>query len=145
MIEVARVSAESHVAPSYFYERWCDLATHQEWSASMEYLRLSEPLAVGARGVSKPNDGSPAPFMVTALEPGSVYADTTFLRGARLTVHHEARPLGEGSRLEVHAYLQGRRARVWARRMGNDVQQSLSTDLERLVELASRRDQAERM
>ncbi|MFF5078500.1 hypothetical protein ACFY36_15725 [Actinoplanes sp. NPDC000266] len=111
----------------------------------MEYLRLAEPLAVGARGVSKPNDGSPAPFMVTALEPGTVYADTTYLRGARLTVHHDARPAGTGSRLEVHAYLQGRRARVWARRMGNDVQESLRTDLERLVALASGHDRAERM
>jgi hypothetical protein len=111
----------------------------------MEYLRLEEPLAVGARGMSKPNDGSPAPFMVTALEPGAVYADTTFLRGARLTVHHEVRPLGAGSRLEVHAYLQGRRARVWARRMGDDVQESLRVDLARLVELASRQDRADRM
>ncbi|SNY68601.1 hypothetical protein [Paractinoplanes atraurantiacus] len=145
MIEIARVSAESHIAPPYFHERWCDLATHQEWSASMEYLRLEEPLAVGARGVSKPNDGSPAPFMVTALEPGAVYADTTFLRGARLTVHHEVRPAGEGSRLVVHAYLQGRRARVWARRMGNDVQEALRIDLERLVALAESHDRAERM
>lgn len=136
MIEIARVSAVSRVAPAFFHERWCDLATHQEWSATMEYLRLTEPFAVGARGVSKPHGGTPAAFMVTAVEPGTVYADTTFLRGARLTVHHESRPAGAGSRLEVHAYLRGRRARQWARRMGDDVQRSLATDLALLVELA---------
>jgi hypothetical protein len=136
MIEVARVTAESRVTPAYFHDRWCDLATHPQWSASMEYLRLREPLAVGARGVSKPHGGRQAPFMVTALKPGTIYADTTFLPGAQLTVHHEARPSGAGSRLEVHAYLRGRRARRWARRMGNDVQQSLAVDLARLVELA---------
>jgi hypothetical protein len=108
----------------------------------MEYLRLHEPLAVGARGVSKPYDGRPAPFMVTALMPGTVYADTTYLRGARLTVHHEVHPLGDGSRLEVHAHLRGRRARQWARRMGGDVQESLAVDLARLVELAESTDVA---
>ena len=136
MIEIARVSAGSRVAPAYFHQRWCDLATHPEWSASMEFLRLREPFALGARGVSKPHGGRQAPFTVTALEPGTVYADTTFLRGARLTVHHEARPSGAGSRLEVHAYLRGRRARQWARRMGDDVQRSLAVDLAGLVELA---------
>ncbi|MBB2943502.1 hypothetical protein FB565_003215 [Actinoplanes lutulentus] len=139
MIEVARVSAESHIEPAFFHARWCDLATHPEWSASMEFLRLDEPLAVGARGVSKPNGGRQAAFMVTALKPGIVYADTTFLRGAQLTVHHEARPAGSGSKLEVHAYLRGRRARLWARRMGDDVQNSLATDLAGLVKLAESR------
>jgi GNAT superfamily N-acetyltransferase len=138
MIEVARVSAESRVEPAFFHARWCDLATHPEWSAGMEYLRLQEPLAIGARGVSKPNGGRPAPFVVTALEPNTVYADTTLLKGARLTVHHEARRHGAGSRLEVHAYLRGRRARRWAGRMGDDVQQSLAVDLARLVELAEK-------
>jgi GNAT superfamily N-acetyltransferase len=136
MIEVARVSADSPIEPSYFHARWCDLATHQEWSASMEFLNLHEPLAVGARGVSKANGGGHTPFMVTALEPGAVYADTTYLRGARLTVHHEARPRGTGSHLVVHAYLEGRRARRWARRMGDDVRNSLAVDLTRLVALA---------
>ncbi|GAA0504573.1 hypothetical protein Ade02nite_70330 [Paractinoplanes deccanensis] len=138
MIEVARVRAESKVEPGWFHGRWCDLATHQEWSDSMEYLRLSEPLAIGARGVSKAVGGTPTPFVVTALVPGTVYADTTLLRGARLTVHHEVRAVDGGSRLEVHAYLQGRRARRWARRMGDDVQRSLETDLANLVALAGR-------
>lgn len=105
----------------------------------MEFLRLDEPFAVGARGVSKAVGGSPTAFVVTAVQPGMVYADTTLLRGARLTVHHEARPLGSGSQLEVHAYLRGRRARQWARRMGDDVQRSLAVDLARLVDLAARR------
>jgi hypothetical protein len=138
MIEVARVTGESRVGPAFFHARWCDLATHQEWSATMEFLRLDEPLAAGARGVSKAHGGRETPFMVTALEPGTVYADTTFLKGARLTVHHDARPLGTGSRLEVHAYLQGRRARRWARIMGGDVQESLAMDLSRLIGLAER-------
>lgn len=139
MIEVARVSAQSFVEPGWFHARWSDLDTHQEWSASMEFLRLHEPLAVGARGVSKANGGGHTPFMVTALEPGAVYADTTFLRGARLTVHHEARPHDAGSHLVVHAYLEGRRARRWARQMGDDVQNSLAVDLARLVALAESR------
>ncbi|WP_433379136.1 hypothetical protein ACQPZX_12940 [Actinoplanes sp. CA-142083] len=39
----------------------------------------------------------------------------------------------------MRAYLQGRRARQWARRRGDDVQKSLATDLARLVELAGSR------
>lgn len=104
----------------------------------MEFLRLDEPFAVGARGVSKAVGGTPTPFVVTAFEPDSVYADTTLLRGARLTVHHEARPRGAGSHLSVHAYLQGRRARRWARQMGDDVQKALAVDLTRLVSLAEK-------
>lgn len=37
---------------------------------------------------------------------------------------------------EMRLRVTGRRARVWTRRMGNDVQGSLAVDLARLIELA---------
>lgn len=139
MIEVARVTAESSVAPEEFHARWVELETHPEWSANMEFLRLSEPTAVGARGVLKLRGGRESAFVVTALEPGRVYADTTLLEGAELTVHHEAQPRGDGgSRLTVRAWLTGDRAEQWAAEVGDGVQHDLQADLDSLVALLER-------
>lgn len=135
MIEVARVSAESWVRPEPFHDRWCDLATHPQWAAGMEFLRLDEPFGVGARGVLRLRSGRESAFEVTALVPGRVYADTTFLDGGRLTVHHEARPVGTGSHLELHAFVDGPRAGELAGEMGDEVQVALRTDLDALVRL----------
>lgn len=135
MIEVARTTARSAVPPHRFVERWCDLDTHVEWSTCMEYLRLDEPFGVGARGTLKAKGGDPAPFVVTDVVPGSAYADTTILDGAELTVRHEARLSGDGSRLTLTATLDGPDAQRWASQMGDGVQRDLEADLAALIAL----------
>lgn len=139
MIDVARVTGHSPVHPSRFFERWCDLPTHPEWSAGMEYLRLAEPFALGARGELKTRTGSPAPFVVTEIVDGTVYADTTMLDGAELTVRHEAAPAeGGGSTLLLTATLRGPRESEWAVSMGDGVQRDIEADLASLSALLER-------
>lgn len=135
MIRVAHTTACASASPERFFARWCDLATHPEWSSSMEFLRLDEPFAIGARGVLKAKGGNPAPFMITAVEAGRIYADTTSLDGADLTVRHEAHPHDEGTRIVLLASLEGPRERELALQFGQDVQHSLETDLAALVRL----------
>lgn len=135
MIEIARATATSTVPPERFYERWVDLDTHAEWSTCMDYLRLDEPFAVGARGTLKSINGDPAPFVVGEVVPSTVYADTTLLDGAQLTVRHEARPSGGGSSLTLTATLDGEEAARWAEEMGDGVQRDLDADLASLVAL----------
>jgi hypothetical protein len=139
VIEIARVSATSTVAPELFFERWCDLATHPEWAPGMDYLRLDEPFAVGARGELKVSGENPRPFEVTAIEPGRLYADTTVLEGARLTVSHEALPLGKGSgsALEIVCTVEGERAQHYADEF-TGIGDALQGDLNRLVQLLER-------
>ena len=134
MIEIARVSATSTVPPEKFVERWFDLATHPEWAPGMDYLRLDEPFALGARGMLKVGGEDPRPFEVTGLVPGRLYADTTVLDGARMQVSHEARPLGTGSRLELVATLEGERTQHYADEFAG-IADALAGDLRRLVEL----------
>jgi hypothetical protein len=141
MIEIARVSAQSSIGPDAFHAAWCDLASHTDWATEMEYLRLAEPFALGARGVLKTKTGSEAPFVVTALEPGRIYADTTELDGAGLTVRHEATPTSTGSHLELSAFLEGPRAAEWAAQMGG-VQEILRADLAALIGLLEHRSTA---
>ena len=99
----------------------------------MEYFRLSEPFAAGARGVLKAVGGEEAPFRVTTVGPGFVYADTTELDGVELTVHHEAVDAREGTRVELWARLDGPREAEWAARIADDVQRSLERDLASLA------------
>lgn len=135
MIEIAKTSLVSTAPPTRFFERWCDLETHPEWAPSMEYFRLDEPFGLGASGVLKARGGDEASFVVTALQPPFVYADTTTLDGAELTVHHEARPRGAGSTVTLRAWLDGERAQELAHEWGDDVQRSLETDLASLARL----------
>jgi hypothetical protein len=133
MIEIARVAGTSSASPREFFARWCDLDTHAEWSTCMEYLRLAEPFAVGARGELKSLGGDPAPFEVTEVVPDRVYADTTMLDGARLTVRHEAQAAGSGTDLRVTATLDGPLEGEWATRLGDGVERDIAADLTALT------------
>lgn len=134
MIELARVTATSTVKPASFVERWFDLVTHPEWAPGMDYLRLNEPFALGARGELKVRGEAPRPFEVTAVVPGRLYADTTVLDGARMTVSHEALPLGSGSALEIVCTIEGERAQHYADEFAG-IGDALQGDVNRLVEL----------
>jgi len=134
MIEIARVAATSTVAPQRFVERWFDLDTHPEWAPEMDYLRLDEPFRLGARGMLKVGGEDPRPFVITGVEPGRRYADTTILDGARMEVSHEALPLGTGSALELVATLDGPRAELYEAEFAG-IGDALAGDLGRLVAL----------
>jgi len=104
----------------------------------MEYFRLHEPFGLGARGVLKAVGGAEAEFVVTAVDPPYVYADTTVLDGATLTVSHHATPLVDGCHVELVAWLEGSRADVYAEEMGDSVQRSLERDLASLSGILER-------
>ncbi|KAF2417814.1 hypothetical protein [Microbacterium sp. B35-30] len=142
MIEIARAELSSTVSPERFVARWRDLATHPEWAAGMEYLRLDEPFAVGARGVLKVRGGHEAPFVVAEYVDGRLYADTTILDGAELTVHHSAVPSESGSALVLRAWLTGARAAEYADQMRDDVQRSLDADLAALARMLESENEA---
>lgn len=134
MIELARVTATSTVAAYRFFERWCDLDTHPEWAPGMEYLRLDEPFGVGARGMLKIAGQEARPFEISAVVPDSVYADTTILDGARLTITHVATTIHDGSGLELIAIIEGERADAYLDELG-DIDDALAGDLGRLIAL----------
>src|SRR5690554_3026135 len=135
MIDVGYVVVSSSAPPEAFFERWIAHETHPEWAESMEWFKMSEPVQIGARGELKSKDGSPLPFRITALERPYVYADTTELDGAELTIHHEARPTDTGSRVELRAWLEGPRAADLDMEFRINVQRSLEADLAALVKL----------
>ena len=87
---------------------------------------------------SKPAAGRRPPFVVTEVVAGRSYADTTSLDGADLTVHHQAEPHDQGSRVVLRAWLEGPREAAHAEAMGGDVQASLDRDLRSLATLLER-------
>ena len=135
MIEIARTRRTSCASASLFFERWCAIETHPEWAPSMEYFKLSEPFGLGARGVLKAVGGQESPFRVTTVGPGFVYADTTELDGAELTVHHEAVEGLDGTEVTLSAWLDGPAEAQLARGMSAEVQHSLEHDLAALAAL----------
>ncbi|MGP7959955.1 hypothetical protein ACTVCO_03960 [Sanguibacter sp. A247] len=131
MREIARATRTSSAPASAFYERWCDLPSHPEWAPSMEYFILDGPFGIGATGRSRSVGGAETRFTVTSVGPGWVYADTTELDGARLTVHHEAREEDGATRVILTGLLEGRADAV----DGTALSAALARDLESLAAL----------
>lgn len=119
------------------FARLADCDNHPDWSHDLEWVRLDEPLREGARGVLKPKGGPKSKFEVTELRPGSVFADTTSLPGARVTFHHEVHPDEGGSRFSVRATLEGPLAWLWKRTAFKDAQAKVEEDARHLFDLLS--------
>ena len=137
MIEFPLITAESRVAPEHFHARWCDVATHPEWAPGMEYIRLDGPLRAGVHGVMKTRDGDETPMMVSDLVPGLAFQDTVFLDGGTLTVRHESHSEDTGSRLDLHAQIEGPRAEELAAELAG-LDDVLAADLASLIALVER-------
>ncbi len=133
MIEIARTIADSSAPPEEFYARWIDIDTHPEWATTMEWTRLDEPFAVGAHGWLKAKGGEAAPFVVTEVVEGRLFADDTTLDGATLRIRHEAQPRGTGSTLTITGLLDGPRRDDYAALIAADVQRSIETNLASLI------------
>lgn len=135
MIEVGHVVMSSSAPPEAFFRRWVTHETQAEWAESVEWFKMSEPVQIGARGELKSKNGAPLPFRVTALEEPHVYAHTTEIEGAELTIHHEARATSTGSRVELRAWLEGPRAGDLELEFRANVQRALEADLAALVKV----------
>jgi len=125
------------VAAAALYTRWADVDTHPEWSKGLSWTRLDEPVRLGARGRLKPAGGPSWGFAVTELEPDWVFADTTYIPGARLTFRHAAEPVDGGSAVHVSVDLSGPLAWLWVRVLGGppSLQADIEKDLTALVAL----------
>jgi hypothetical protein len=123
--------------PEQLFARWADCDTHPEWSTDLAWVRLDEPVRLGARGRLRPKGGPRSRFTVTELVPDRTFADTTRLLGARLTFRHHARPVPGGSEVTVSVTLDGPLRGLWARVLGGPdaVRRGVEEDLARLVTL----------
>lgn len=136
MIEIARVSRRSAAPGSRFFERWCDLPSHPTWAPSMESFVLDGPFELGATGRSRAVGGGETRFTVTRIGPGWVYADTTELEGAFLTVLHEAADSDDGTVVTLTGLLEGDRSAV----DGEALRVALDRDLASLIALLESSD-----
>ena len=138
MTTLAQLATHVPASPEALWARWADPDTHPEWSHDLAWVRLEEPLAVGARGHLKPKGGPRSPFTVTELVGDRTFADTTHLPGARLTFRHHAEPAPGGALVTVTVTVEGLLSRVWARILGAAAtRDGIATDLSRLVELVA--------
>ena len=136
MSTLAHLTTDVPVEPSRLWARWADPDTHPEWSHDLAWVRLEQPLEVGARGHLKPKGGPRSRFTVTELEEGRTFADTTHLIGARLTFTHAAEPAAAGSRVTVTVTIEGPLAAVWTRILGPAAtREGIEKDLAELVTL----------
>jgi len=136
MTTLATLTTHVPVTPQALWDRWADPDTHPEWSHDLAWVRLEEPLALGARGHLKPKGGPRSAFTVTELVAGRTFADTTHLPGARLTFRHHAEPAPGGALVTVTVTVEGVLARVWSRILGAAATRTgIATDLDELVAL----------
>jgi hypothetical protein len=135
MTIIARHESTTTATAGQVFDRIADCENHPEWSHDLEWVRLDEPVREGARGMLKPKGGPKSRFVVSTLVPGSVFADTTFLPGGRVTFHHEVHAEGAGSRLLVRVTLDGPLAWLWKRTAFRDAQAKVEEDAKHLLEL----------
>lgn len=90
----------------------------------------------------KTRDGDETPLMVSDLVPDVAFQDTVFFDGATLTVRHESHAQGSGSRLELHAQIDGPRAAQLAADFAG-LDEVLAADLANLIALVERERSAE--
>jgi hypothetical protein len=135
MTIIAQHESTTTASADQVFARIADSERHPDWSHDLEWVRLDEPLREGARGVLKPKGGPKSRFVVSTLVPGSVFADTTFLPGARVTFHHEVHPEGEGSQIVVRVTLVGPLAWLWKRTAFRDAQAKVEEDSHHLLAL----------
>lgn len=137
MSTIIEVTRTVPITPARLYARWADCNTHPEWSTDLQWVRLDEPLAVGARGRLRPKGGPPLKFRVSELTTDQTFADTTLLPGARLTFRHHAEPSGTtAAEVTVTVTLTGPLAPIWRRLLGlQDAAAGVNDDLDRLVAL----------
>lgn len=135
MRELGRGCATSTATPDDYFARWIDHDTWPTWSPDTEWVRVDGPVAVGTRGVLKPQRGPKAKFVISACSPGREYTDTTQLPGARLVFQHTVEPTQDGSDLRVLVTMDGPLTFLWARVMGGGFRDSAQADLDRLVGL----------
>ncbi|MDR4534469.1 hypothetical protein [Glutamicibacter sp. PS] len=117
------------------------METHPEWAPGMEYIRLEGPLRPGVRGVMKTRGGDETPMMVSDIVPGLAFQDTVFFDGGSLTVCHESHAEDGGSRLELHASIDGPNSEKLASAMAG-LEDVLASDLAGLVALVEREQSA---
>jgi hypothetical protein len=135
MTIIAETTAHAPAPPSVLFAHLADAESHPTWSKDLEWVRLDEPMRQGARGVLKPRGGPKTKFVISQLVPDSVFADTSFLVGARLVFRHEVRPEGEGSSLHVSVDIAGPLAWLWRRTAFRDAQDRVDEDAANLVAL----------
>jgi hypothetical protein len=135
MTLIAHHESITTVPADQVFARIADSERHPDWSHDLEWVRLDEPLREGARGMLKPKGGPKSRFVVTRLVPGSVFADTTSLPGARVTFHHEVQPTDGGTRIAVRVTLEGPFAWFWRRTAFRDAQAKVEEDARHLLEV----------
>ncbi|WP_076263594.1 SRPBCC family protein [Intrasporangium flavum] len=125
--------------PAQLFARWADCDTHPEWSTDLAWVRLDEPVRLGATGRLRPKGGPRSRFTVTELVPDRTFADTTHLAGARLTFRHHAEPAPTGSRVTVTVSVDGPLRGLWARVLGgaDAVRRGVEKDLANLLALVA--------
>jgi Polyketide cyclase / dehydrase and lipid transport len=99
---------DSDAAPDTVFALWADVDGWPAWDASLMATTLDGPFAAGSTGTLHP-EGMPEPiaFELTAVEPGTGFADETRLGPLVLRFAHRVEPRGDGSRIVVSVEAEG--------------------------------------
>lgn len=99
---------DTDAAPEAVFALWADVEGWPAWDASLIATALDGPFAAGTTGTLRPH-GMPGPiaFALTAVEPGTGFADETRLGPLVLRFEHRVEPRGAGSRIVVSVEAEG--------------------------------------
>jgi hypothetical protein len=99
---------ETPASPEAVFALWADVPSWPAWDASLVATTLDGPFAAGTAGTLHPQGmPEPIPFVITAVDDGSGFADETRLGPLALRFGHRVEPRGAGARIVVTVEAEG--------------------------------------
>ncbi|MGH2982529.1 MAG: SRPBCC family protein [Solirubrobacterales bacterium] len=134
-------SAETEAEPAAVWKRYTDVENWSEWSPKgVEESSLEGDFEVGAKGHSKAPHLPKGRFELVVVEPERCFVSKSSLPGASITFEHAIEPSGDGTRITHTATIDGPLARLWTPLVGRIIGRGLPTGVERLAEVAKKKE-----
>lgn len=134
-------SAESEASPEKIWERYTDVEQWSEWSKGVAESTLEGEFEAGGKGTTKPPNLPRTRFELIEVEPERRFVSQSKLPGGTMRFDHLLEPANGGSRITHKVTLAGPLSFVWKPIVSRIVTRELADGVERLAELAAKKQE----
>ncbi len=118
---------------------WSDVNHWHEWDKDIEWARMSDAFAAGARFELKPKGGPRVNIRFTRAEPFRGYTDLTQFPLARMHGIHDMEETGDGLKLTITIRVEGPLSWLWKKLVAQGIAADMPGQLDSLAAFARAR------
>ena len=137
-------SAESKASPESVWERYTDVKLWSEWSKGVEESELDGEFEAGSKGTVKPPNLPRSAFELIEVEPERSFTSQAKLPLGTIRLEHTLEPTDGGTKITHRTTIDGPLDFVWTRVVGWVVKRELAPSVDRLAELAVKKEEQAR-